>query len=289
MLPIFALGFIALGHASAQSPITQAAMHARIKALYDFSPSKTTDAVRNSKSNEMDAFWNDVKSHRDTELPLLRKELEDSDNPRFFFADGSGLLLSLSEEPEDRKLAAGALARVDMADFQPHQYLMEVHALAVKGTNVTPAALHMLDDPKFTVYLPEHAYRLDQAACLQVALLPLSNGVWLPAVLERTKTEHDEMALKSLLMLLYYAQADDADRAIRTLAADAQFSPAIRDFATWILKHEKEIGTGKHPSPGLEKKLRAERRARMAAVSDEAMDDMNEMTEKIAQARTLAK
>jgi hypothetical protein len=270
----------------AQSLSTQSAMHARIVGLYDFSPSKVTDEVRKSKSKDMDAFWEEIKAHKSEDLPLLRRELENPENPKFFFADGSGLLLSLSQTPEDQEIAVHCLARVDLSDFQSHQFLYEVHALSVKGADVTPAALHMLDDPKFVVFLPEHgAYKLDQVACLFFALLPLPNNVWLPAVIERLKTERDETATKSMLLLLFYAQADDADRIIRSVAKDPKSSAVIREFASRIVEHERGVGVGTHPSRELESKFREQRRARMTGISDEAVDDMEELTGKIAQAR----
>jgi hypothetical protein len=271
-----------------QSLATQSEMHAKVKTLYSFSPSKVTAEVRQSKSAEMDGFWNEVKSHQSVELPLLRNELANPDNPNFFFADGGDLLLSLSQAEGDRKLAVSCLAKVDLGDFQSRQFLMEVHALALKGTDVTPAALHMLDDPKFEVFLPEHgAYRLDQPSCLMVALLPLRNEVWLPDVLERLKVERDETAIKSLLLLLFYAQSDEADQAIRRVAYAGGSSKAIREMSQGILKHEKELGTGTNPSQELEAKYREERRLRMAAMSDEAMDDLDVLTGKIAEARTV--
>jgi hypothetical protein len=271
----------------AQSLSTQAGMHARVVALYSFSPSKVTDEVRESKSKEMDAFWDEVKAHKDEDLPLLRRELENPENPKFFFADGSGLLLSLSQTPEDQKIAVRCLAKIDLSDFQSRQFLYEVHGLAVKGVDVTPAALHLLDDPKFVVFLPEHgAYKLDQAACLYYSLLPLPNDVWLPSVIGRLKTERDETAIKSMLLLLFYAQTDDADRMLRSVSKDPGASKTVRDFAEMILKHERDLGVGKNPSRALEIKFREQRRLRMAAVSDEAVDDMEDLTTKIAQSRS---
>jgi hypothetical protein len=236
----------------------------------------------------MDSFWSEVRAHQDIELPLLRKELADDSNPKFFFADGSSLLLSLSHSPADQALAAGAFVRIDLADFQPRQYLLEIHGLADQGIDVTAAALHMLDDPKFQVFLPEHgAYRLDQAACLQVALLPLPADVWMTKVLERLRSERDETALQSLLLLLFYAQTDQADQAIRQVAANNTYSSKARDFAKLVLAHERKIGLGTAPAQTLEKKYREQRLLRMRAVSDEAMDDLDVLTKQIAQARTL--
>ena len=288
MVTAFVLSGLLVAVASAQAISTQAEMHARVQSLYNFSPSKVTAEQRESKSAEMDTFWNEVKGHKDVELPLLRKELTDDTNSSFFFADGSGLLLSLSQATDDQKLAAACLARVNFDDFQSRQYLYEVHSLATKGIDITPAALHLLDDPKFEVYLPEHgAYRLDQSACLLEALLPLPENLWLPAVLRRIKSEHDETALKSLLLLLYYAQTDEADTELRSFAENAATPASQRDFVKKVEKHERDLGLGKRPSRETEIKVREERRKRMFSISDEAMDDLEELTGKIAQARSL--
>jgi hypothetical protein len=272
----------------AQSISTQAEMHARVKALYNFSPSKVSAEERKSKSAEMDTFWNEVKNHKDTELPFLRRELEDPGNPPIFFADGSGLLLALSRSSEDEKLVAAGLAHVDFDDFQSRQYLYQVHGLAINGVDVTRAALHILDYPKFEVYLPEHAYRMDQSACLLESLLPLPESVWLPAAMRRIKTEHEETALKSLLLLLYYAQTDEADNYLRSIAANANEPKAARDFTLTLLKHEHDLGIGRRSSREAELKAREDRRKRMFGLSDEAMDDLEDLTGKIAKARTVA-
>jgi hypothetical protein len=285
---IFSLAGISLLPAFGQSLSTQSAMHVRIVSLYNFSPATVTAEVRESKSKEMDAFWGEVTKNKDAELPLLRIELQNSANPSFFFDDASNLLLSLSQLQEDRQIAAAAISRTDLKDVESHHYLFEVHALAVKGVNVTPAAFRMLDDPKFEVFLPEHgAYRLDQSACLLEALLPLPTSVWLSAVIERARTERDPQAMKTLLLLLFYAQTSQSDRLIQSTAADVAVPMEVRDFAGTIVKHEKQLGIGRQPSKAAEAKLREERRTRMFAVSDEAMDDLDELTTKIAKARTL--
>lgn len=272
----------------AQSLYTQDAMHAQIKSLYSFSPSTVTAEVRTSKSKQMDAFWDEVKQNKDRELPLLRKELESQGDPAFFLFDGSTLLLSLSHTPADQKLAAAAFSRTDLRDVQRRQYLLAVHGLAVQGIDITPAALHMLDDPKFEVYLPEHAYKLDQSACLLVALLPLKSDIWLPAVIARGQQKSDLTAMKTILLLLFYAQTDRSDQVLRTIAAQEQSPKEVQEFAKTILKHERELGVGKKPSPQAQDRLREERRTRMSSISDEAMGDMEELTRKIAQARTPA-
>lgn len=283
------IGFLALA-AYSQELTSQTAMHARVHSVYDFSPSQVTNAVRANKSKEMDSFWTDVTSHKEAALPLLRVELEDPKNPPFFLFDGSALLLSLSKSSDDQKIVVAAIARTDLKDVTRRSYLDQVHALAINGTNVTPAALHILDDPKFEVFLPKHgAYRLDQPMCLLEALLPLPTETWLPAIIDRLKTEADLQGRKSLLLLLFYAQTDEADRLIRSTAKKVGEPQETRDFANSILDHERKLGIGSHPSPTTESQLREERRKRMFGMSDEAIDDMDQLTEKIAKARTLSR
>lgn len=287
LLCIYFLASILTESGFTQSIATQDAMHARIQAIYSFSPSKVTAEERESKSAEMDLFWKEVKSHKDTELPLLRRELKNEKNSSFFFADGSALLHSLSQSPEDEKLVAACLTRVDFDDFQNQQYLYDVHRLAINGIDISQAALHILDYPKFDVYLPEHAFRLDQSASLLEMLLPLPESVWLPSVMQRVKTEHDQTAQRSLLLLLYYAQTDEADAILRSIEKDQNASKVERDFTGTVVKHERELGLGKLPSRETELRAREERRKRMFAVSDEAMDDLEDLTRKIAQARII--
>src|ERR1700761_9087763 len=86
-------------HCTAQLIDSQQAMHQRVMTLYDFHPRTVTDAVRAEKSQQMDAFWSEVKDHKESDLPFLRSELANPQAPPFFRMDGAQLLLSLSSSP----------------------------------------------------------------------------------------------------------------------------------------------------------------------------------------------
>jgi hypothetical protein len=103
----------------------------------------------------------------------------------------------------------------------------------------------------------------------------------------RIKAERDETAERSLVLLLYYSQSDEADGYLRSISADSRKPKDERDFINMVLKHERELGIGKQPSHTREKELREKRRKRMFGLSDEAMDDLEELTRQIAQARTI--
>ena len=271
--------------ANAQSISTQAEMHKRVVGLYSFSPHKLTDAERKTKSGEMDVFWDEVKAHQASELPMLRIELKDASNPAFFMQDGSALLMSLSKDPADGAIAVDAMAHADLSDVQPPAYFYGVHSLSVNGVNTTKAALHVLDDPKFSVSVPQHAMTLDQGSCLVYLLLPVDPQKWMGAAQQRFATEKDETAQTSLLSLFFYSQTNEGDSVIRKAASDPSRSEAIRKDAQKYIDDAKAALKSKTDVEGDETSIRAARQKRLAAVSDEAVGDMQEMTARLIQLR----
>ncbi len=92
-------------------------------SLYDFHPLTVTDAVRTEKSRQMDAFWNEVKEHKETDLPLLRSELAIPEAPAVLpYGRRRSSLLSLSSAPADQALAVKAMSGADLSDVTPSAY-----------------------------------------------------------------------------------------------------------------------------------------------------------------------
>jgi hypothetical protein len=273
----------------AQDMTTQAGMHTRIVGLYNFHPAKLDDAGRKAKSAEMDKFWKDVKADPDHELPLLRVELRDTSNPAFFMTDGSQLLLALSKKPDDRNLAINAMSRCDLSDVDNGVYFSTLLDLAVEGFDTTPAVMHMLDYPKFAVPVPMHAMTLDQGLSLIYVLVQMDTGKWIPEVERRFAVEKDETALKSLLALFFFMQTPETDRLIASTADDRTRSEATRKEAQEYQKEAQDALKEKTGVKGTESSIRAARKKRLHAVSDEALDDVTGMTIRIIQLRHAAK
>ena len=63
-----------------------------------------------------------------------------------------------------------------------------------------------LEQPNFKVFIPQHSLMLGQNYVLIYLLLPTNQDYWLQSAMDRLRTEHDETAQKSLLLLLWYAQ-----------------------------------------------------------------------------------
>jgi hypothetical protein len=272
----FVLSLFLLGSAAGQTtPI-----HQQIQQTYNFRPHLLNKKQRDEASAQLDQFWAKAKADPATYVPTLRQELGEFNNPSFFLFDGSALLLSLSDTPADRKVALAAMARSDLRDVQPKDYFLQVHRLAGQQENTTVAAFHILDEPRFQVFIPQHVLTLAQNYCLIYLLLPTSQDYWLQPAMDRLKTEHDETAQKSLLLLLWYAQTDAADRAISAFAGDVGEPEASRSYARELIHRKDQIGLTQRTEAlaMTEASLRLKRQERLKAVSDEALGDLDDYT-----------
>jgi hypothetical protein len=264
-----------------------ASIHQQIEQTYNFQPHLLSNQEINQKSAVLDQFWSKAKAEPSVYVPALRQELGDFKNPPFFLYDGSMLLLSLSNTPEDRKVALWAMAHSDLRDVQTRDYFLQVHRMATLNDNTTEAAFHVLEQPDFKVFIPQHVLTLGQDYVLVYLLLPTDQDYWLQPAIDRLRDEHNQTAQKSLLLLLWYAQTDKADRAVSTFAGDAGKPSESRTYAQELI-HRKDKIPLKQRTQALaasEASIRKERRERLKAVSDEALIDLDEYTLMLAAKR----
>jgi hypothetical protein len=153
--------------------------------------------------------------------------------------------------------------------------------------DTTAAAFHILEHPKFSVFVPQHSLTLGQNYVLVYMLLPTDQGFWEQPTIDRLKAESDETAQKSLILLLWYAQTEAADKALAAFAADANKSSAARGYAKEIMARKQHVGVTARAQAlaSNEPSLRQKRRERMKAVSDEALIDLDDYTERLAAMR----
>jgi hypothetical protein len=255
-------------------------IHQLILQTYNFQPHLLSNQEINEKSAVLDQFWARAKAEPSLYTPSLRRELGDFKNPPFFLYDGSTLLLSLSDTPEDRKIALAAMAHSDLRDVQAKEYFLQVHRMATLNEDTTAAALHILEQPDFKVFIPQHVLTLGQDYVLVYLLLPTNQEYWLQPAINRLQEERDPTAQKSLLLLLWYAQTEPADRAVADFSSDKNRPSACRSYAQELL-HRKDKIPLKQRTEALasnESSIRQKRRERMRAVSDEALMDLDEYT-----------
>ncbi len=102
------------------------------------------------------------------------------------------------------------------------------------------AALHVLDDPAFKVFVPQHALTLGLDYALVYMLLPEDPEFWLYPAIGRLRAERDQAAQKSLLWLLWYAQTTEGDKALSDFASDISKPDATRARAKELLGRKAE-------------------------------------------------
>jgi hypothetical protein len=288
---VFLLGLLFLlltGSTSSVFSVAQVSpLHKQIEETYNFHPRAMSHEQRTEKSALLDKFWALAKAQPSVYIPALRLELGDFNNPPFFLFDGSMLLLSLSHEQADRKIAIVAMAHCDLRDLQDTDYFRQVHNLSIANEDTTAAALHILERPDFKVVVPQHALTLAQDYSLVYLLLPIDQAYWLQPAIERLKTENDRTAQKSLLLLLWYAQTDTADRAIAAFAAAAANPPVSRAYARELIHRNEQVRSSQHKTASAsdDEGLKRKRRERLKAVSDEALIDLDEYTAQIIAGR----
>ena len=201
-------------------------------------------------------------------------------NTPVWIYDGSTLLLSLSDTPADRKTAIAAISRCDLRDLKATDYFSEVHHLAALNEDTTAAAFHVLEQPDFKVVFGEHVLTLSQGYALVYLLLPTEQHYWLGPAITRLGIERDQTAQQSLLLLLWYAQTDTADKAVRDFAADSAKPAAARSYAQGLIARKGNLGPAQRAEAmgTTEESLRQKRRERLNGVSDEALRDLDNYT-----------
>jgi hypothetical protein len=250
--------------------------HDRVVATYNFLPRNLSEKEIDAKSNELDVFWNDVKARGPQGLEDLRAELRRSDAPVFFNYDGAKLLLSLSDSREDSSLALAAINRTELRDLQWSNYFFTIHSLAVKDLDTSDAALKILSEEKFQVFVPQHFLTLGQDFCLLYLLLPTDEAFYLDKIALRLFEEKNITAQKSLLMVLLYSATKKGDEAVRRFAEDRAKPEASRSYARAMMDSVKMARAT--PLLGWTSRsydeLKAERKKLMARVSDEALHEL---------------
>ncbi len=189
-----------------------------------------------------DQFWNKVKDRKEQSLLLLRAELQASSNPSFFYYDGSKLLLSLSENIDDRTIVLKAIPKADLLDVNHTDYLRTVNMLATKELDTCDAALRILDYPEFKAIVPQHALTLGQDFSLIYLLIPTKEEYYLQKLIQRLAIEKNIVSQKSILQMLWYTVTKQGDQAIQQFSEDSSKPNESRMWAKELISRKSKLG-----------------------------------------------
>jgi hypothetical protein len=265
---------------AAQTAGDAAEFHARVAALYSFEPHRLKPDEMDAKSNELDKFWDAAKQNPGKTLPLLRVELKNQQNSAFFAYDGSKLLLSLSNDAADQRLALQGLPRADLRGVQHTDYLRTVQWLAAKGYDTTVAAMRILDYPGFSAFIVQHALTLAQNYSLIYMLAPMEDSRYLTPLMARLDSEPDMESQKSVLLALWYTATPEATAKMERFRTDESKSKESRDYAGELLAR-KMSGVGSMSFSSVETLKEDRRKVMSRPISDEALAEFDHLTAKI--------
>ena len=187
-----------------------------IRSLFNFKPSQITSEEMKVKSKELDKFWDKIKKDTAKSLPALRLELLSNDNPPFFYSDCAKLLLKLTDNDNDRRVAYQAMMKCDVGDAHKRDFLFITQFLALKGLNTVPLAFRIMDYPAFSVFLPEHFFRLGSGDCFLFAVLANHRNYFVPAIIDSFQNGLTNESKKVILFRsLWYSIDCKADSIIQ--------------------------------------------------------------------------
>lgn len=277
VIPIIAL--LGIGHLHGASvPDRPETFHRWIVENYAFSPHSLNKTEISEKSKLLDAIWETVKTQKDALLPLLRDELRSTDQSKFFYYDGSSLLLSLSKSKEDQQLAAIAIARCDVRDVQYDSYFYTVRSLTMAGVDAIDAALNVLTEDGFTVIVPAHALTLGADYALIFMLNGSDPKVYVPKLITAFETNPREKAKSAALTALWYSLDPTALDYVQRIKVTDQTPPDLRSRISDLQSRTRDLRGKGVVGFTSEAKLREKRRETLRRVSDEALYEYESLT-----------
>ena len=209
-----------------------------IDKIYNFKPSKLTDKEQEIKMPSLDKFWDKVKSDTTKYLPSLRAELKTNAHNPYFYYDGSGLLLSLTNSKADKELAIEAISKCDLDDISQKIYVQTLNNLANEGFDVTMAAVKILSDENYSFFIPQHAMSFNQGYCLTYMLLPQPNSNYVDTLINMFKTVK-LTSQKSIITTLWFAYTCKGDNFLKSIMADNTIQKEVREYAKEIMGYTK--------------------------------------------------
>lgn len=203
---------------------------------YGFLPSKLTAAERNTKSQQLDVFWNLVKGMGPDGITCLRTLVETEQADKFFLFDAASLLASLDRSGGSNQAILKALAQTNLQDVQPDAFISLALRLAKQDVDISPAADNYLHAPKVTTYLARHGgYKLDR---LQGAILLY--GSMAPALVDKSLAQevqdNNEDARNTAAIVWSMNLTEESFKGLSALGDMKTFSNEARQSVEHVLK-----------------------------------------------------
>ena len=252
--------------------------HEEVQTVFNFTPSELSKEEQQEIFPKLEKFFEKVISNKTEYLQPLRDELLRNDNNPYFYYDGGILLMEISNDPSDLQLVADVLVKTNLKDLVPKFYLQRLLGLSIKGVNVIDAALHIYSDLTFQVFIVQHSLLLNQGECLKFILPRYDSELYVKKLIEIYSETDSTSTKKSIISLLYYSRNCEADSFIK-LSLKNRKPKEVKTLIKTILKLEPR---NKKSDKKEYQKIRNEINTVMNRISDEAIYELNQLTEKLS-------
>lgn len=264
-------------------PLRGQTLHEAIQKTYNFQPHTLTKKQWAEKGPLLDDFWEKISADKNKYLNELRRELQDTTNPTFFYYDCGHLFLKLVKSQEDFQLIYNAMLRTDLADISASEYINVMNFFANKGINTTQAAMKMIaltSAPSFpgtakgaTPFIEE------QFQALLYILLPIPVQDYLPVLRKQLPAITDTITTKNILHFLNYTCTCEADSIIAAFSQGHDHPVAVSNYATLIAKNNLAQPHKNHPNEY--KLIIKERHEILSRINDETMLELTDLTRRL--------
>lgn len=254
-------------------------IRALIANTYNFLPTELSKEQHAAKVSELDHVWDVIRSAGDEGLVILRQELSAENANRYFYFDGASLLITISKQKNDVELAIRAIQKADFEQLDWREYFDVVRNLARKGGNVVPIALRILENPKYRIFVPQHALTVepDFAIIYMVKDVPAADST--PLLMEAFEKETDPEKRKFILTALWYNLDERGFTFIDSLRSESVTSTALRERVVEFQKRNRMAGSGGIFGGSFET-INKRRLAVLDRLSDEALDEYEDLTKR---------
>lgn len=267
-------------------------LRADIRATYDFEPSAMTFDEQARRAPGLSKLWDRYDKNREPYRQALRSELGADGNRELLYCDGGMLLLAKSDAPEDLRLGLDSIRKCSLAEIQHTPHFYTLHRLATRGVDTFDLQVRILSKPKYSVFIVQHALTLGQDYAFLYPLLVREESAYVSRLVTLLETATDAVAQKSVIRALWYAATAEAEAAVRAASMSQHLAESARADARKLLQGLATARGWKEGDATLERvremvgvsaavtegELRAKRMARMRAISDEALYELEAYT-----------
>jgi hypothetical protein len=260
------------------NPISGQELHDEVTKVFDFNPHKMSSKEQKAVYPKLDDFFDLVIQNKEKYIEPLRNELKRNDNNPYFYFDGGLLLMEISNDKNDMQLVADALVKTNLKDLSPKIYLQHILRLSIQGADVIDAALHILDDPSYKVFIPQHSLTLKYGEALSFILPRYCSDLYIDKLISKFNTISSVETKSSCLSLFFYASSCKADSFLNTIINDSKQPVSLTTSASKIMNSVK----GKVRNDNKEyNELFNQRKKAITQISDEVLYEINAITMKM--------